>query len=98
MATMTAAEKENKLVGAVKKISADWDRIREMIDFITRSGGEVVNRHGVPRTFTLPFRPGLSLLAAADCLTNYGGFTRLYSEDEIGQLEALRHGYNVSGR
>jgi hypothetical protein len=60
-----------------------------VIELIKRAGGEVVNVHKVPRTFTLPRNPGIKLLGYGDCLIR-AGFTRKYSEEEVENLDILR--------
>lgn len=80
----------------MKTKKPNWDKIRAMMEYITEAGGVVVNQHKKPRTFQLPHSPGLKLLAAGDCLTNYGGFVREYEEDELHRLQMIRLGYNVA--
>ena len=77
-----AAERRNK---------ADWDHIRETIKWLENRGADVINRPKRERTFSLPPRPGLRMLAAADCLINYGGFRRTYTDEEMSELMDLRH-------
>ena len=84
--TSTAAEKANT---SSKPNKIDWDRVREIITLIRRAKGEVVNRHKMPRTFKLPKRPGIQLLGWGDYLKR-AGFRRLYSEEEMEEVRALR--------
>ena len=84
--TSTVAEKANT---SSKPNKIDWDRVREIISFVRRARGEVVNRHRMPRTFRLPKRPGIKLLGYGDYLIQ-AGFRRLYSEEEIEERDALR--------
>jgi hypothetical protein len=78
-----------KVNTSVKKDKIDWDRVREVIGLIKRAGGEVINQHPLPRSFTLPKKPGIKLLGYGDCLIQ-AGFKRRYSEDEEKALLGLR--------
>lgn len=84
--TSTAAEKANT---SAKPNKIDWDRVREIALLIRRARGEVINQHKRPRTFNLPKRPGNKLLGYGDYLIR-AGFRRLYSEEEMEELDALR--------
>lgn len=88
---MRPTSKAAETYGINKKNKVDWDRVREIIKLIQRAGGEVVNRHKMPRTFKLPKRPGIQLLGYGDYL-NRAGFMRQYSEEEIQEIEDLRIG------
>ena len=90
--TSKAAKKDNT---SAKPNKINWDRVREIIGLVRRAGGEVVNRHKMPRTFKLPKRPGNKMLGYGDYLAR-AGFARIYSEDEVAELEALRRGVSVS--
>ena len=95
MQSSKAATKENQSSGSSKK-TPNWELIRSQIRYLEDNGAEVVNQHKKPRTVKLPQYPGLKLLAAADSLINYGGFIRLYDEDELTRLTLIRSGYNVA--
>lgn len=90
MKSSEAAEKDNK------KPKINWEKVRYAMHELERRGGTVVNKHKKARTFTMPPSPGLSTLALADCLTNYGGFRREYTEEELFMLTAVRSGYNIA--
>ena len=78
-----------------KKRDPNWDDIRKKMKYLTKNGAIVINQHGSPRTVQLPAYPGLKLLGACDCLVNYGGFTRVYSESEIRERANLAAGVNL---
>jgi len=84
--TSTVAEKANT---SNKPNKIDWDRVRKISGLIRRARGEVINQHKRPRTFRLPKKPGIQLLGYGDYLIR-AGFTRIYSEEEMEELEALR--------
>ena len=84
--TSTAAEEANT---SNKPNKINWDRVREIITIIRRARGEVVNRHKMPLTYQLPKKPGIKLLGYGDYLKR-AGFTRIYSEEEIEEIHALR--------
>jgi len=89
MQQMSKALKEK--VTSAKKNKIDWDQVRLTIGLIRRAGGDVVNQHKRSRTFQLPRMPGIRLLGYGDFLKS-AGFRRIYSEDEIKEIEALRIG------
>jgi len=78
-----------KVNTSVKKDKIDWGRVREVIGLIKRAGGEVINQHPLPRSFTLPKKPGIKILGYADCLIQ-ADFRRGYSEEEKRALLDLR--------
>lgn len=94
MKTKTAAEKGNK--GPGQKHQANWNLIRTNIKYLREQGATVVNKHGLPRTVQLARNPGIKILGAADSLIQYGGFVRLYSEEEENRLVNIRGGHNVA--
>lgn len=93
--------KQEKTNVAERRNKADWNCIRETIEWLEARGAEVINRPKRERTFTLPPRPGLRMLAAADCLINYGSWRRTYTDEEMSELMDLRYPHRpnfITGR
>jgi hypothetical protein len=96
MKKQSAAEKENS--SKTKQDEKTQERILAAKRLIRANGGEVIEKtvgRTKIKTFKLPRTPGLRLLSAGDCLTNYAGFVRSYEEEETKLLINIQTGNNI---